>query len=519
MGLPKRAAAMAVSLMLMLVGCGGQKAGSPALAPLQGPGMERPAQVETMRESLSKESLPAQVKLWPEGFFSGSRVEVTPQLLQNISYALYYGGGEWVKDADGGQDGGSPPVPPAEGKDPVLELSAPGEGLSLSLRGEADGCTALLQTGGETVQLAYPRAVYEYVLHCVEENLVEDTVALAGKNVPLQSSGPADGELASCQWLECAAGLAGLYTWYDGGEESEYLSALEIFDPATGESLYFHEIGAQALRMEAASFGACDMRVMMSDGAVWYLNSQNPEVKPYYFYLPKNLRGRLLAAYPNDRPVFRSFDGGTGQGAVWAVVDEEGITWARRSKGATISNDVILENIPGEWLNESSPPPQFGEVRLMNGGSTLVATVVRPGGQIGEAGLFTYQISSGKMSWHFGMFQPVLADLRFLDDTHLVVAGQEEIFHLNIASGKESTTPSPKGIATSATPDYEHYVFTASQLNPDGTTTAALYTEDPEKPLLSATSGGDGLWVRGITPRYLIAAVGQEGGWYLAQWG
>lgn len=498
-------------LLLVLYACGtGQPAdqgeNTPPPAP-QGPGLSGDETLLALRRALLADGGAFSVVLGGEADDT-RRVNTTPALLAHFANALYYGGGVLETPGEAGAE-----IAPAPDALTIFSTN-PYSSLGLAAPAESDThCLLHVQLEGTAYQYLYPAAVYNFVRAQAERALTDNTLALVGQALPLQVPNvPTDG--TTTQWMECTAGLAALYTWHPSQDSSAQSSALAIFDTATGENLYFKELGARALRMEAASFSACDMRVVMDDGAVWYVNSQSPDVKPYYFYLPKALRDRLLAPYPQDRPVFRGFDGGTGQGALWAVVDEEGITWARRKAGGTLANTIILDNLPPDLYSGDSPAPQFGDVRLMNGGQTLVATVILPASQIGEAGIFTYHIASGAANWYFGMFRPMLADLRFLDDTRLCVAGDDEIFWLNVATGAESTTPSPANIHTAATPDYESFVFTHTRQNPDGTETVTLTVNDSDTPLLAATAGPGGesaLQAHGVTPRYLVVLVRDKG--------
>lgn len=507
----KRLCCLLLALALLgLCACaqGAAPASSLPAAPM-GPGLGRHSLVEEARALLLREGIPARIQLMPGA--NGQRVETTPALLLGIADALYYGAPD-DQAAQETDDGGVPvPALSSDEAAPLIVLAAPGEGLEIDLSKSGDECGVILVLGQRSVQLAYPAAVYDAVLALAEGSLVPDTVVFEGDAVPMATPG-GGGEVFVAQWMDCAGGLAALH----GGEAS----ALEIFSPKTGESLYYKEIGGQALRMEAASFAACDMRVVMADGAIWYLNSQNPDVKPYYFYLPTALRERILAPIRTDGPTIRGFDGGTGQGALWAVADAEGLFWARRSSTGSVESSVILENLPADYTPDETFPPQFGDVRLMNGGATLVATVVLPTSQIGNAGIFTYHMASKTMNWYFGMFKPMMADLRFVDDTHLLVAGDEEIWHLNVATGEESTTPSPENINTSLSPDYERYVFTSQTLNPDGTETSGLYTDYDETPFVSATGGNGVLRAAGVTQSHVLFILRQDGAetWHIAPW-
>ena len=514
----KRLCCLLLALALLgLCACAQGAAPASSLpAQVQGPGLGRHSLVEEARPLLLQESIPARVQLTPDAHH-GQRVETTPALLAGIAEALYYGAqeGQAVVETD---DGGVPvPGPSNDPNAPLIVLTMPGEGMEIDLRKGMEGCDVIIVLGQRSVQLAYPAAVYNTVLALAEESLVPDIIVFEGDDVPMATP-TGGGEVSITQWMDCAGGLAALY----GGEAS----ALEIFSPETGESLYYKDIGGQALRMQAASFAACDMRVVMADGAMWYLNSRNPDVKPYYFYLPTALRSRMLAPVRTDGPTIRGFDGGTGQGALWAVADAEGLFWARRSSTGSVESSVILENLPEEIVPDKDDPflrefpPQFGDVRLMNGGATLVATVVLPTSQIGNAGIFTYHIASKTMNWYFGMFKPMMADLRFVDDTHLLVAGDEEIWHLNVATGEESTTPAPENISTSLSLDYERYVFTSQTLNPDGTETSGLYTDYEETPFVSATGGSGVLRAAGATQSHVLFVLQQDGGqtWHLAPW-
>ena len=513
----KRLVCLFLALALLgLCACAQGAPSSSLPAQAQGPGLERHDLVAEARGLLLQESIPARVQLMPGE--DGQRVETTPALLAGIADALYFGAQEGQAVAET-EDGGVPvPAPSSNADAPLIVLSVPDDGVEISLSQSGAGCDVMLMVGQRSAQLAYPAGVYNAVLALAQESLVPDTVTLEGTTLPMATPGNG-GEVFATQWMDCAGGLAGLYSLQsaDGGGET---SALEIFSPETGESLYYQDIGGQALRMEEAAFSACDMRVVMADGAMWYLNSQNPDVKPYYFYLPDDLRSRMLAPERTDGPTIRGYDGGTGQGALWAVADADGLFWARRSSSGSLESSVILENLPPEYAPDATLPPQFGDVRLMNGGATLVATVVLPTSQMGTTGIFTYHIASKTMNWYFGMFKPMMADLRFVDDTHLLVAGDEEIWHLNVATGEESTTPSPENIAISLSPDYERYVFTSQTLNPDGTDTTALYTNYDEAPFVSATGGSEVLRAMGVTQTQVLFVV-QQGGqetWHLAPW-
>lgn len=310
--------------MTWMCGCHSESVSSFQSIPQDEAHGESHALVNAACDALLQENMPARVRLVcgvNEQLYVGLRVETTPALLAGIADALYYG----VQGEDVLQK--NPAV--AEGDSvedsTMIEVVMPDVLLTVVLRQQADGCSVYLSQGDESALWLYPKAVYQTVLSQAEENLVPDTLAVNGEISPIQTQRVAS-ENQTAQWMECVGGLAALYTWAPEGNRDQQTSALEIFDIDTGESLYYQEIGCKALRMEGVSFNACDMRVLMEDGTVWYLNSQNPEVKPYYFYLPVELKERLLAPWPQNRPVFRSYDAGASQGAVWAVVDEEGLS-------------------------------------------------------------------------------------------------------------------------------------------------------------------------------------------------
>lgn len=171
----------------------------------------------------------------------------------------------------------------------------------------------------------------------------------------------------------------------------------------------------------------------------------------------------------------------------------------------------------------------------MNGGATLVTTVMLLSDPMGLVGVFTYNISSRAMGWYYRIVSPPMVDLRFVSDTQVVIAGESNVFHLNVDTGELNVTTTPENIDVSFTTNYERYICSTYTLNQDGTSTYALYVDDVGEPFFSATDGDTTMMPRGTKDSQTFSLVAQPSGitetcfiltlrqededaWYLARW-
>lgn len=449
----------------------------------------------------------------------GQRVELASGVLAALAGILDAADAERasVKTYSGADDSQSILI---QGGQPYLSIQL--YRLSTASTDPARDATMLwLQVGEEDSQYFYGPETYEKVYGLLSSHFVKDAPVLSGDYVLLEEPSAPGTFLDTVfveDWLEEDDAMAALYGWY--GDEGGKSAAIEFYSTKDGGSLQYKEYADGALFMEATDYGEADVRVVLANGAIEYWDAENPTKPLETATLPSAVKALYDAPLPQDRPVFRSFDGGPDKDDLWAVTDEAGIhyTPARGEALLTIPNEDILPALPREMMSDDPevPAPQFADVRIMNDGETLVATVMLPMSQMGSAGLVAVHIPTGASEWYFGMFRPMIGFLDYVDDETLVVSSEDLIYKISFdeySTGQMTETPAPKDIALAASHDYERYIFRGEVTADDGSKSAILHMGDPEAPLLTSTDSYsyEDLLLAGVTEDYAIALAKMEG--------
>ncbi len=150
-----------------------------------------------------------------------------------------------------------------------------------------------------------------------------------------------------------------------------------------------------------------------------------------------------------------SFDGTPDISNVrWAVSNVDGIAVqpveGDPNSGYFISNDTIQDYFELKKFDEL-PPAFFSDVRVMNNGKNLVATVHNPS----LIGLYNLNLETGEEFWYDNVFSAMIASVEYRDDKSVVAQGDGVSTFIDLDTGEAETVQ--KDLAHAMTYDYENY--------------------------------------------------------------
>ncbi len=191
-------------------------------------------------------------------------------------------------------------------------------------------------------------------------------------------------------------------------------------------------------------------------------------------YMQDNISERLLSLSSYSFDGTPELSGENPDNAWWAVSNEYGISVmpieGNQNSEIFISYDRIYDNFdvpiydydemsegykgdPGETMPEI-PPAHFNDVRVMNNGKNLVATVNNPMAQSGLIGLYNLNLETGEEFWYDNVFSAMMASVNYPDDKTVVAFNGDYTF-IDLDTGEAEFVK--KEIEFATTYDYQNY--------------------------------------------------------------
>ncbi len=165
--------------------------------------------------------------------------------------------------------------------------------------------------------------------------------------------------------------------------------------------------------------------------------------------------------------LYNSFDGtpelqeSEPNRAWWVISNENGIYGypleGNSNQSFSISSSLIYDELNLEVIDDSKGA-YFDDLRLMNNGGTLVATVVYPFAQSGNIAILTYDIASGESHWHQDVFSAMIAEVDYIDDDTIYARGFDTITDIDLTT-HQALERSAYDFTKHATYDYENYFY------------------------------------------------------------
>ncbi len=301
-----------------------------------------------------------------------------------------------------------------------------------------------------------------------------------------------------------AANLSGDYTgtW------------IELFDTVSGESLYYayyDELTYIRKSLQIASTLTGDVLYLAGEHQM-YLNVNDPTIEhlstPARSINDSNdyeIISWTSTMYPWDVGGWKftsTIDGITASPSV-----------AEDAFAFTISAEEIKKHDELPIMNLDAPV-YFDDLRVVNGGSTLVANIVSESGQLGSVGVFTINFYTGEQHWFTDLFEVMGGELDYIKDYDLGVVGRESLHRISLITGEHTVTDLPLVSGWSdVSYDYESFAYSAQDENK-----SIVHLGNPEKPLY--VSSTDRLYPEEMTENYVVMVDYIEGArkLYIAPW-
>lgn len=218
-------------------------------------------------------------------------------------------------------------------------------------------------------------------------------------------------------------------------------SRIEIFDAATGESLWNTIINEPVERMERSRIeNGYDFRIFTPTRTL-YKNSKNFSKQKAYTLPPS------VSLIP-----WSSENGHGGfdlsrERIAWA--SSEGIYLADlqgNNQNLVLPNSRISELIGSRTYPGQNGAPYFVRPRLMNEDTQVVAPVVMPGYSASMIGFVVADVETGETSGHFDVFDGSYAAIAYPDQRTVAAASSESLTLLNLSHMESESLPLPTGI-------------------------------------------------------------------------
>ncbi len=301
-----------------------------------------------------------------------------------------------------------------------------------------------------------------------------------------------------------AASLSGDYTgtW------------VELFDAASGNSLHYiynDELTYTRKSLQIASTLTGDV-MFLADEYQMYINVNDPTIERF------STQARPI----NDSNDYEIISW-TSTMYPWEV---GGWRFVSTAEGITASPSVAEDALPFTISAEEikkhdelpimnlDAPVFFDNLRVMNGGSTLVANIVSASGQLGSVGVFAINFYTGEQYWFTDLFEVMGGELDYINDYDLGVVGRESLHRIRLITGEHTVADLPSVAGwTDISYDYEKFAYTMQDENK-----SIVHLGDVGNPLF--VSSGDRLYPEEMTENYVVIVDYIEGARkiYIAPW-
>ncbi len=284
-----------------------------------------------------------------------------------------------------------------------------------------------------------------------------------------------------------AANLRGNYTG----------SWIELFDAASGKSLYHAHYAetytGKTLRIASSIEGSVafivgdyQMYLNVFDPAIEYLSTSSRSINDSNDY---EIISWTSSMYP------------------WEV---GGWSFTSTREGITASPHVSVDAFPftvsaEEILNRDElpimnldAPAYFDDLRLMNDGTVLVATIISESGQLGSVGVFAINIYTGEQHWFTDVFEVMGGGLDYMNDHEIGVIGVENLHRISLVTWEHEISDLPAvDYWPYASYDYENFAYLLQVENEN-----IVHLGDPNNPLYIKNS--EDLYQIEMTENYVI---------------
>ncbi len=285
--------------------------------------------------------------------------------------------------------------------------------------------------------------------------------------------------------------------YYNYSEEPIADSAIELFNPTTGESVAHYQFEGQYIPDSLRYLAAENTLRFSTDDYMFHYVSLAPADGIYEAFtepLPASLV-EMIADVQNA-----SFDETPSHRA---VSNELGIyiypTEQAQDEEVFISSDILLQLEYFDTEIVDAKPPYFTDVRFMNDGKTLVSTILWEMSQSGSVGLYIRDMQTGAQEFHTGLFHPMFYSLFYLGDDAILtrsIDGEGMYFNLVEGSQEDVTVPDIDQVNTFDLVNYYHTRNTGSD---NGGGELLLYGDDT--PLI--TSQERNIHISDVTQNYV----------------
>ncbi len=243
-------------------------------------------------------------------------------------------------------------------------------------------------------------------------------------------------------------------------------------------------------------------------------------------YLQDNISERLLSNSSYSFDGTPELSGTSPDNAWWAVSNDYGISVLpienNKNSGTFISNEKIYEHFdiprydyeeisqdfkgdPGETAPEL-PSAYLNDVRIMNNGKNLVATVIHPMAQSGLVGIYNLNLQTGEEFWYQDIFSAMMASVEYPDDKTVVAFNGNYTF-IDLDTGEAEAVQSYNEFAS--TYDYENY-FERSVENGKGTVLMSNDEKGIYQEVLADFDTSE-MVIFGVTESFVLCSLGGYG--------
>lgn len=367
------------------------------------------------------------------------------------------------------------------------------------------------------------RAVYDSILKMAEERYTANTTELEGEYTELEL----EADLRVMDVLEIDGRLV-MLTMSSVFSDAPSVYFLELVDPHTGSSSYHEELGPHALGLQVSEYGDYEFRVKMRDGRCRYYTTKDM-ANATEIALPEALAGMLDDALLEFGDVKRdaSYDI-DAQSGLAAVCNGEKI----RLVGPGVDVTLDSSEIPTEGIEDYDPktaiPPIYTQVRLLNGGRSLMADCRLPTGPSGvgqgwNAGYLVYNIATGEKYWMYDVFLGFNPDFQYPGGRYVLGMRQAlpgdtgpkpARLNLDTMEVTNDVYYPQERYANDPVYLYQYYAYNRSSLLPDGRTETVFTVDCDGTPrlLLTVRSARTSAFSAGLTENYLLVLLSEHTG-------
>ncbi len=224
------------------------------------------------------------------------------------------------------------------------------------------------------------------------------------------------------------------------------------------------------------------------------------------YFLPQSLNGIFEGIYASSFDGTPNLSNSSPSNAWWAVTNEDGIylepVEGNENSTIIISSDIILDNYEFNTSEDyPMPTPYFSDVKILNGGKTIVATIVSPMSQSGNVGIYTYNLETKEENFYTDVFSAMVANVNYYNDTTIIAHGYDFATVIKLDTNEVSTLKTFE-FTFYHTYDYENFFDFKIK---DGKSSIAMINIDNENnEILLKEFETEINYILGITENYIV---------------